>query len=80
MALIWSLVGVQYGVVNGGGDVLDVRLREAAHVDASAGHRVHVVVLADEVHLTGCMALRGIAVPGGALQYITVQFIDRTQE
>ena len=51
-----SLVGVEDGVVDGGGHVLDVGLREAAHVDAPARHGVHVVVLADEVHLTGCTA------------------------
>ena len=51
-----SLVGVEYGVVDGGGHVLDVGLREAAHVDAPARHGVHVVVLADEVHLNGCRA------------------------
>ena len=51
-----SLVGVEHGVVDGGGDVLDVGLRDAAHVDAPARHGVHVVVLADEVHLPGCSA------------------------
>lgn len=39
------------GVVDGLGHVVDVLAGQAAHVDATAGHQVHVLLLDHVVHL-----------------------------
>lgn len=42
------------GLVDSLGDVVDVLGGEAAHVDAAAGHQVHVLLFDHVLHLFGC--------------------------
>lgn len=47
----WPLLDRGDGIVDGLGDVVDVLGGQAAHVDATAGHQVHVLLLDHVVHL-----------------------------
>lgn len=42
------------GLMDGLSDVVDVLGGQTAHVDASAGHQVHMLLFDHERHLLGC--------------------------
>ncbi len=42
------------GLVDGLSDIVDVLGGQTAHVDATAGHQVHVLLFDHELHLFGC--------------------------
>lgn len=42
------------GLVDGLSDIVDVLGGQPAHVDATAGHQVHVLLLDHVLHLLGC--------------------------
>lgn len=44
------------GLVDGLSDIVDVLGGQAAHVDATAGHQVHVLLFDHVLHLFGCKA------------------------
>lgn len=48
------LLDLSDGIVDGLSDIVDVLGGQTAHVDATAGHQVHVLLFDHVLHLFGC--------------------------